>query len=184
MLVLEVAGHRVGVMVLAIVDVSFDERLVVGLADWVLEGGDDLEKEGLLVDVREDLWHAVPVGEEEDVFEPVPEADTVFVDVIVFEEVVEPVVVRDTLEDADRADVPVDVLEDDDDCVVKAVTRGVRDCISDRLGNLDATAVFVAVVVRVDVFDWVDVDVTATPFRSRCRSYVTGLTAHVGSERP
>jgi hypothetical protein len=109
-------------MVLAIVDVSFDERLLVGLADWVLEGGDDLEKEGLLVDVREDLWHAVPVGEEEDVFEPVPEADTVFVDVIVFEEVVEPVVVRDTLEDADRADVPVDVLEEDDDCVARAVT--------------------------------------------------------------
>jgi hypothetical protein len=60
----------------------------------------------------------------------------------------------------------------------------VRDCISDRLGNWEATAVFVAVVVRVDVFDCVDVDVTATPFRSRCRSYVTGLTAHVGSERP
>jgi len=130
------------------------------------------------------------VGEEEDVFDPVPEADTVFVDVIVLEEVVEPVVVCDPLDETDRADVPVDVLEEDDDCVVKAVTRGVRDCISDRLGIWEATAVFVPVVVRVDVFDWVDVDVSATPFRSRCRSYVTGLpgltgmTAHVGSERP
>ena len=54
-LVLEVAGQRVGVIVLAIVEDSFDERLIVGLADWVLEGGDDLEKEGLLDDVREDL---------------------------------------------------------------------------------------------------------------------------------
>ena len=55
MLVFELAGQRVGVTVLAIVEDSFDERLIVGLADWVLEGGDDLEKEGLLDDVREDL---------------------------------------------------------------------------------------------------------------------------------
>lgn len=114
------------------------------------------------------------MGEEEDVFDPVPDAETVFVDVIVFEEVVEPVVVREPLEVIDSADVPVDVLEEDEDCVVMALNRGVRVCISERLGNWEAMAVFVPVVVRVDVFDWVDVDVSATPFRSRCRLYVTG----------
>jgi hypothetical protein len=167
-LVFEVAGHRVDVTVTRIVPDSFDERLIVGLALCVLDGGLDLEKELLPVDVREDLWHAVPVGEEEEVFDPVPDAVSVLVDVIVLEEVDEPVVVRDSFDDFDRSGVPVDVFEDDDDCVVAPLFTGVRVCISDRLGNLEATAVFVLVVVRVDVFDWVDVDVSAIPLTIKC----------------
>ena len=176
--VFEVAGQRVGVTVIIILPDTFDERLIVGLADWVLDGGLDLEKELLPVDVREDLWHAVPVGEEEDVFDPVPEADTVLVDVIVFDEVDEPVVVCDPLEDVDRAGVPVDVFDEEEDCVVRALVLGVRDCMSERLGSWDATAVLVPVVVRVDVLDWVDVDVSAIPLTNKCRRISS--TAHTG----
>ena len=166
--VFEVAGHRVGVTVTIIVPDTLDERLIVGLALCVLEGGADLEKELLPVDVLEDFWHAVPVGEEEDVFDPVPDAVSVFVDVIVLEEVDEPVVVRDPWEDLVSSGVPVDVFEEEDDCVVAPLFTGVRVCIRDKLGNCEATAVFVPVVVRVDVLDCVDVDVSAMPLTSKC----------------
>jgi len=56
-----------------------EERLMLGEAEFDLEP----------------LWDAESVGEEEDVFEDVPEGEEVLVEVSVFVEVVVPVVVRD-----------------------------------------------------------------------------------------
>ena len=60
----------------------------------VFDSGADRVRLGEAEAVEEDLWDLDSVGEEEDVLDCVPEAVVVFVEVMVFEDVVDPVIVR------------------------------------------------------------------------------------------
>jgi len=61
----------------------------------VFDSGADFVRLGEAEAVEEDLWDLDRVGDEEDVLDCVPEAVVVFVEVSVFEDVVDPVIVRD-----------------------------------------------------------------------------------------
>ena len=93
------------------------------------------------------------VGEEEDVFEDVPEGEDVFVEVIVFVEVDVPVVVRDPREEVVRREVALDVFEIAGLFVARGVDTGVRVSISDCVCGLEGKEVLVDVTVLVEVFD-------------------------------
>lgn len=145
-------------------------RVEHGLAEDVLEVAIDRVRLGEAEDVLDPFCDAEFVGEEEDVFEFVPEEDCVLVDVIVFEDVVEPVTVCDRYEVIDCIGVAVEDFVRRELEVIAGVFTDVLDTMIDCVGKKDRAAVFVPVVVRVDVFDWVDVDVSRTPLKnsSRC----------------
>jgi hypothetical protein len=71
--------------------VFVEQEVAVG----VFDSGADFVRLGEPEAVEEDLWDLVRVGDEEDVLDCVPEAVVVFVEVSVFEDVVDPVIVRD-----------------------------------------------------------------------------------------
>jgi hypothetical protein len=145
-------------------------RVEHGLAEDVLEVAIVRVRLGEAEDVLDPFCDAELVGEEEDVFEFVPEEDCVLVDVIVFEDVVEPVTVCDRYEVIDCIGVAVEDFVRRELAVIAGVFTDVLERMIDCVGKKDRAAVFVPVVVRVDVFDWVDVDVSRTPLKnsSRC----------------
>ena len=118
----------------------------------------------------------VPQGEEDDVGEERGELVTVFVEVPVFEEVVEEVIVLDERPDTlDAGDdelvfvlIPVGVLGRVGGIVL--VPYDVP--VSCRVGKL----VRVEVVVLVDVFDAVEVGLNAIPESIRCRISIDSAT--------
>lgn len=114
-----------------------EEKLMLGEAEVVLEPRGEAES----------------VGEEEEVFEEVPEGEDVFVEVIVFVEVVVPVWVRVPWEEVVGREESVDVFERAAVFVARGVNTGVRVWIREKLCCFEGKAVFVEVVVFVDVFD-------------------------------
>lgn len=142
-------------------------RVEHGLAEDVLEVAIDRVRLGEAEDVLDPFCDAELVGEEEDVFDCVAEEDCVLVDVIVFEDVVDPVTVCDRYELIDCIGVAVEDFVPRELAVFMGVLTDVFDRMIDCVGKNVDTAVFVPVVVRVDVFDWVDVDVSRTPLKNK-----------------
>lgn len=107
------------------------------------------------------------VGEEEEVFDDVPEGEDVLVEVIVFVEVLVPVWVREPWEEVVGREESVDVFEMAPVFVARGVNKGVLVCIRERLGCREGKEVFVEVVVLVEVFDCVEEEVSITPLKRR-----------------
>jgi hypothetical protein len=107
------------------------------------------------------------VGEEEEVFDDVPEGEDVLVEVIVFVEVLVPVWVREPWDEVVGREESVDVFEMAAVFVASGVNKGVLVCIRERVDCREGKDVFVEVVVLVDVFDSVDEEVSITPLKRR-----------------
>jgi hypothetical protein len=140
----------------------------VPLPEGVLEGGADLLRDGLVVDV----------------LEFVIELDAVFVAAVVLVEVVEPVVVLEDVMDAVRAEVEEDVLDTEPvrveviDAVVVFVL--VEESVFGNVGSDDLEAV----VVFVDVLECVELLDGTTPSTSNRRPGRCISTAYDTSPPP
>lgn len=181
-LVLDVVTEPVDVLVLRIVRDCLADLEYDGDAEDVLEDALVSVPEGVAVEVLDVAPERLSVGEADDVFVTDGEAVVVFVAVIVFVAVLEPVVVfvplwvsvsfGDEEEDFDEEDVLVDVF------VVVIVLVEVGDGVMRDVGNEERESV----VVFVDVFDSVDVDVGIMPMANSlgCKE----MAEHTGGSYP